>query len=79
MLSEAYAYAPYKDRVLATRDFVRECLTQAAAHKAEIIRLVERSRARRREGRPGARGDDRVADSLGAPAPAQSRADPRLR
>ena len=37
VLSEAYAYAPYKDRVLATRDFVRECLSRASAHKDEIV------------------------------------------
>ena len=41
ILSEAYAYAPYKDRVLATRDFVRECLIQAASHKDQIIRLID--------------------------------------
>ena len=40
VLSEAYSYAPFKDRVLATRDFVRECLTQAAAHKDEILKLL---------------------------------------
>ncbi len=39
VLSEAYAYASYKDRVLATRDFVRECLNQASCHKDQIIRL----------------------------------------
>ena len=61
VLSEAYAYAPFKDRVLATRDFVRECLSQAAAHKAEIIRLVnEADRAAVRAGQ-APRGDDRVA------------------
>ena len=41
VLSEAYAYASYKDRVLATRDFVRECLIQAASHKDQIIRLID--------------------------------------
>ena len=40
VLSEAYAYAPYKERVLATRDFVRECLIQAAARKDKIIGLL---------------------------------------
>ena len=61
VLSEAYAYAPFKDRVLATRDFVRECLSQAAAHKAEIVRLVnEADRAAVRAGQ-APRGDDRVA------------------
>ena len=37
LLSESYACAPYKDRVLATRDFVRESLIQAASHKDKII------------------------------------------
>jgi dipeptidyl aminopeptidase/acylaminoacyl peptidase len=41
VLSEAYAYARFQDRVLATRDFVRECLNQAAAHKAELVRLLD--------------------------------------
>ena len=48
VLSEAYAYAPYKDRVLATRDFVRECLEQASARKDEISRLHRRRRPGRR-------------------------------
>ena len=41
VLAEAYSKAPYRDRVLATRDFVRECLVQAAARKSEILRLLE--------------------------------------
>ena len=44
ILSEAYAYAPYQTRVLATRDFVRECLQSAASHKVEIIKLLDDSR-----------------------------------
>jgi dipeptidyl aminopeptidase/acylaminoacyl peptidase len=40
VLSEAYSHAPFQARVLATRDFVRECLETAARHKSEIIRLV---------------------------------------
>ncbi len=40
VLSEAYSYAPYKTRVLATRDFVKECLKLAVAHKAEIVELL---------------------------------------
>jgi dipeptidyl aminopeptidase/acylaminoacyl peptidase len=50
VLSEAYSYAPYKTRVLATRDFVLDCLETAVAHKAEIVRLLGASRA---SGRPG--------------------------
>lgn len=44
ILSEAYAYAPYKTRVLATRDFVRECLKYAASHKDEIKKLLDDAR-----------------------------------
>ena len=44
ILSEAYAYAPYKTRVLATRDFVLDCLEFAAGRKAEIVRLLDGSR-----------------------------------
>ena len=49
VLSEAYSYAPYKTRVLATRDFVRECLETAASHKAEIIKLLDEARGGPRE------------------------------
>jgi dipeptidyl-peptidase-4 len=44
VLSEAYSYAPYKTRVLATRDFVLGCLEIAAGRKAEIIRLLAPAR-----------------------------------
>ncbi len=37
VLSEAYAYAPYKDRVLATTAFVRACF-DVAAERAEALR-----------------------------------------
>ena len=46
VLSEAYSYAPFKTRVLATRDFVRECLETAVNHKAEIIKLLDDARGR---------------------------------
>ena len=51
VLSEAYAYAPYKTRVLATRDFVRECVETAVKHKAEITKLLDAARADARHGR----------------------------
>jgi dipeptidyl-peptidase-4 len=41
VLSEAYAYAPYRDRVLATRDFVRSILEFAADHRGEIRTLLD--------------------------------------
>ncbi len=41
ILSEGYSYAPYKERVLATRDFVRACLSDIAAHKGEVRKLLK--------------------------------------
>ena len=43
ILSEGYAYAPYKDRVLATRDFVQEILEAAVAQKAELIQVLNQA------------------------------------
>jgi dipeptidyl aminopeptidase/acylaminoacyl peptidase len=44
VLAEAYSHAPYKARVLATRDFVLDCLQTAASHKAEIVRVLAQAR-----------------------------------
>jgi dipeptidyl-peptidase 4 len=44
VLSEAYSYAPFKTRVLATRDFVGECLQFASSHKSEINGLLNQAR-----------------------------------
>jgi dipeptidyl aminopeptidase/acylaminoacyl peptidase len=54
ILSEAYAYAPFKTRVLATRDFVLDCLETAASHKAEIVKVLDDARraAARSNGEP---------------------------
>ncbi|HQR07669.1 MAG TPA: M14 family metallopeptidase [Gemmatales bacterium] len=41
ILSESYSYASYKDRVLASKDFVNVILDYAAAHKDEIIKTLE--------------------------------------
>ncbi len=43
-LSEAYSYAPFKTRVLATRDFVGACLEFASSHKEPIITLLDEAR-----------------------------------
>jgi len=40
ILSEAYSYAPFKNRVLATRDFCREILLFAAQNKRELRDLM---------------------------------------
>lgn len=52
ILSEAYAYASYEDRVKATRDFVREILAFAADRKAEIKEQLERAATGSEPGSP---------------------------
>lgn len=44
ILSEAYVYAPYKDRVLATMEFVRECVAYAAENRVTLLNVVEDAR-----------------------------------
>jgi hypothetical protein len=41
LLSESYSYAPYKDRILASKDFVNVILDYAAAHKDEIRQTLK--------------------------------------
>ena len=61
ILSEAYSYAPFKTRVLATRDFVFACLEEAAGRKGEIRKLLGDARegaiAAGRDPKP----DDKIA------------------
>src|SRR5262249_7891598 len=40
VLSEAYAYAPFKDRVLATRDFTQVCFEFVAENKEKLRTLL---------------------------------------
>jgi dipeptidyl aminopeptidase/acylaminoacyl peptidase len=61
ILSESYAYASYKDRVLASRDFVRACLEYAAAHAEELRGLLAEARERSIKAGKDPRPDDRVA------------------
>lgn len=56
ILSEAYAYAPFRDRVLATRDFVRHCLAYTADHRDEIRVMLDNA-------------DRRTIDAGGHPKP----------
>lgn len=57
VLTEAYSYATYRDRVVATREFVRCVLEYAARHREEIRTLRRRSVERMAAGR----GEDAVA------------------
>jgi hypothetical protein len=45
ILSEAHAYAPYKDRVLATREFVRQIMRYAADHDRRVVELCAEASA----------------------------------
>ncbi len=45
ILSEAYSKAPYEERVLCTRDFVRTTLLSVARQASEVRALVEAGRA----------------------------------
>lgn len=40
ILSESYSYAPYKDRIIGSREFVRAWLEYLAAHKDQIRKLL---------------------------------------
>ncbi len=44
ILTEAYKYAPYKDRILCTKAFVKEILRYADEHRERIRALVEGAR-----------------------------------
>jgi dipeptidyl aminopeptidase/acylaminoacyl peptidase len=41
ILVESYVYAPYRDRVLATRDFVQACLQCAAEQRDKIRQMLK--------------------------------------
>ncbi|HEV3255711.1 MAG TPA: M14 family metallopeptidase [Gemmataceae bacterium] len=53
ILSESYPYAPYRDRVLATRDFVREIFEYAAENQAKLRALLADAREAVQEAHPG--------------------------
>jgi dipeptidyl aminopeptidase/acylaminoacyl peptidase len=50
ILSEAYAYAPYKERVLATKAFVEQCLEAVDERREAIARLLADADRKAREG-----------------------------
>src|SRR5262249_45099756 len=46
ILSESYSYAPYKDRILASRDFVRSIFEFAAENNQQIKKLLSEAQER---------------------------------
>ena len=69
VLSEAYSHAPFKTRVLATRDFVLDCLQTTVNHKSEIVKLLAQARPS-----PGAPGREAGESSETVSVPIRSRA-----
>ncbi len=59
ILTEAYAYASYKDRVLATRDFCRQILVFSAEHRSGIGDLIKEA-----DKRTTSRGKDPSEDDF---------------
>jgi dipeptidyl-peptidase 4 len=51
ILVESYSYAPYKERVLASRDFTLSCFEYAAENKDKIRKVL--SEARKEQAEPG--------------------------
>jgi len=46
ILSEAYSYATYQDRVIASREFVRHCFQFVAVHKDDVRRIRDEAKRR---------------------------------
>ncbi len=69
ILSEAYAYAGYKERVLGTRDFVLACLEYAVANRQPIRDLLEQIDADAIAGKPRAEEERIAIRSEASPAP----------
>src|SRR5690606_13167561 len=57
ILSEAYAYAPFEDRVLGTLEFCRSVLQYSARRRGEIAKLIEKADERTVKAGP----DDEIA------------------
>jgi dipeptidyl-peptidase 4 len=53
ILSESYTYAPFKDRILATRGFVRAICEYLAEHKDQVRKLLDDARSATANAKPG--------------------------
>lgn len=78
VLTESYSYAPYRDRIMAQREFISALLAYAAEHRDEIRRHIKAADDRAGRGeRPAAprgrrgRGGGRTGDAPPADAPPQ--------
>ena len=60
ILSEAYSYATYQQRVMATLDFCRECLAWTSEHEQEIASAIKAADQRTAGAGRNPRSDDLV-------------------
>lgn len=60
VLSEAYSYAPYKDRCIVTREFIREILRFASENKQRVKEINAQARAETAEKGANPQPDDIV-------------------
>ena len=60
VLSEAYSYAPFKDRVIATRELIREILQYVAENKQKVIEINQRARRETAEAGKNPQPDDTI-------------------
>jgi hypothetical protein len=61
ILSESYSYAPYRDRIFGTRDFVRSILEYVAENEPEVAKLLRAARERTIRAGENPRANDLVA------------------
>jgi dipeptidyl aminopeptidase/acylaminoacyl peptidase len=61
ILSESYSYASYKDRILASRDFVRSIFEYAAENRREIETLLKKTKGAAESAGRSPQVNDRVA------------------
>jgi len=58
ILCESYVYASYRDRVLASRDFLLSCLEYAARNKEKVRKILKDAEANAGKSRLALRGKD---------------------
>jgi dipeptidyl aminopeptidase/acylaminoacyl peptidase len=73
ILCEAYAYAPFRDRVLATRSFVGGSLQLAAEQKEPIRKLVREARSGIRQNSARSLSDSAAVPIRGEPVPLEGK------
>ena len=69
VLTEGYSYSPFRDRVLATRDFVREVLNYLASNKEAVSKLLREADEESSKGAADAAPPERARRRRGGQQP----------